>query len=52
MKRRDFGLLAGTSLAAAATARPARAQSATPDPDLLTSTLTPMGAERAGTVTG
>src|SRR5579864_4575771 len=48
MKRRDFGLLASTSLATAATLRPARAQSAAPDPALLTTTLTPMGAERAG----
>jgi hypothetical protein len=51
MKRRDFGLLAGTSLAAAATLRPARAQTAA-DPSLLTSTLTPMGAERAGNADG
>ena len=52
MKRRDFGLLAGTSLAAAAVARPANAQSATPDPELLKTTLTPMGAERAGNADG
>jgi hypothetical protein len=52
MKRRDFGLLAGTSLATAAVVRPAHAQSATPDPTLLTTTLTPMGAERAGNADG
>ena len=52
MKRRDFGLLAGTSLAAAAVARPANAQSAAPDPELLKTTLTPMGAERAGNADG
>ncbi len=52
MKRRDFGLLAGTSLAAAAVVRPAHAQSATPDATLLTTTLTPMGAERAGNADG
>jgi hypothetical protein len=52
MKRRTFGLLAGTSLATAATHGAARAQSATPDPTLLTTTLTPMGAERAGNADG
>ncbi len=54
MKRRDFGLLAGTSLATAAVAgaKPAQAQSATPDPSLLTTTLTPMGGERAGNADG
>ena len=52
MKRRDFGLLAGTSLATAAVVRPAQAQSATPDPTLLTTTLTPMGGERAGNADG
>ena len=52
MKRRDFGLLAGTSLAAAAVARPAHAQSAAPNPELLKTTLTPMGAERAGNADG
>jgi hypothetical protein len=51
MKRRDFGLLAGTSLAAAATMRPANAQTAA-DPALLTTTLTPMGGERAGNADG
>jgi hypothetical protein len=50
MKRRDFGLLAGTSLAGVATLRPARAAAA--DPALLTTTLTPMGAERAGNADG
>ena len=52
MKRRDFGLLAGTSLAAAAVVRPAHAQSATPDATLLTTTLTPLGGERAGNADG
>jgi Protein of unknown function (DUF1329) len=50
MKRRDFGLLAGTSLATAAVIRPARAQAA--DPSLLTSKLTPLGGERAGNADG
>jgi hypothetical protein len=54
MKRRDFGLLAGTSLATAAAMRPApaQAQSAAPDPNLLKTTLTPMGGERAGNADG
>ena len=52
MKRRDFGLLAGTSLAAAAVVRPAHAQSATPDANLLKTTLTPLGGERAGNADG
>ena len=51
MKRRDFGLLAGTSLAAAVAVRPAQAQT-TPDASLLTTTLTPYGAERAGNADG
>ncbi len=50
MKRRDFGLLAGTSLATAAVVRPAKAAAA--DPSLLTTTLTPMGGERAGNADG
>jgi hypothetical protein len=52
MKRRNFGLLAGTSLVTVSTLRAARAQSATPDPSLLTTTLTPMGSERAGNADG
>jgi len=52
MKRRTFGLLAGTSIAATTITRPARAQAATPDPSLLTTTLTPMGGERAGNADG
>jgi len=52
MKRRDFGLLAGTSLVTAAVVRPVHAQSATPDPALLTTTLTPMGGTRAGNADG
>jgi hypothetical protein len=50
MKRRDFGLLAGTSLATAAMVRPAQAAAA--DPTLLTTTLTPLGGERAGNADG
>lgn len=55
MKRRKFGLLAGSSLAAAATVAPARpvlAQGNSPDPNLLKTTLTPMGGERAGNADG
>ncbi len=52
MKRRDFGLLAGTSLATATVIRRAKAQSTTPDATLLTTTLTPYGAERAGNADG
>jgi hypothetical protein len=52
MKRRDFGLFAGTSLATAVALRPVRAQSSVPDPALLTTTLTPIGAERAGNADG
>jgi hypothetical protein len=50
MKRRSFGLLAGTGLMALKI-RPARAQTA-PDPALLKTTLTPFGAERAGNAEG
>jgi Protein of unknown function (DUF1329) len=50
MKRRSFGLLAGTSLAALKTGF-AQAQT-TPDASLLTTTLTPLGAERAGNADG
>jgi hypothetical protein len=54
MKRRKLGLLVGSSLAYAAVLRSARAQTigATPDPSLLTTTLTPLGAERAGNADG
>ncbi len=52
MKRRDFGLLAGSSLTTAAMVRNAAAQTQTPDPALLTTTLTPVGAERAGNADG
>ena len=52
MKRRDFGLLAGTSLATAAALRPGTARAAAADPSLLTTTLTPMGGERAGNADG
>ncbi len=52
MKRRNFALLAGTSLASVVTIRPVRAQPAAPDSNLLKTTLTPMGAERAGNADG
>lgn len=52
MKRRDFGLLAGTSLTTAVMLRPNRVQAAIPDPSLLTTTLTPLGSERAGNADG
>ena len=50
MKRRHFGLLAGSSLATAA-GRAGHAQTA-PDPSLLGTSLTPMGGERAGNADG
>jgi hypothetical protein len=49
MKRRTFAVLAGTSLAALKT-HAAEAQTA--DASLLTTTLTPMGSERAGNTDG
>jgi len=55
MKRRELGALAGSGLLAAAAIPEARAQSAdfTPaDPNLLTTTLTPLGGERAGNADG
>ena len=57
MKRRKLGLLAGSSLMAVAAMRNADAQSIpmapmNADPSLLTTTLTPMGAERAGNADG
>ncbi len=53
MKRRNFNILAGSTLASTAVlhATEAKAQ-ATADPTLLTTTLTPMGAERAGNADG
>jgi hypothetical protein len=52
MNRRRFGLLSGTSLLAVMGAgRPIRALAAA-DPQLLTTTLTPLGAERAGNAAG
>jgi hypothetical protein len=51
MKRRDFGLLAGSG-SAALVLRQARAQSPIPDASALTTSLTPMGAERAGNADG
>ncbi len=55
MKRRKFNLLAGSGVAAAASGaavlNPALAQSK-PDPSLLTTTLTPLGALRAGNADG
>lgn len=54
MNRRRFGLLSGSSmLAAMSAARVARAQAvSTADPTLLSTTLTPLGAERAGNAAG
>lgn len=52
MKRRNLGLLVSSSLVTAAAARPTHAQSAKPDPALLTTTLTSLGAERAGNADG
>ncbi len=55
MKRRNFGLMAGSTLAAAAASmpsKPAEAQAYNPDPNLLKTTLTPMGSERAGNADG
>ena len=52
MKRREFNLLLSSSVVAGGIARPVLAQSATPDPALLTTTLTPFGAERAGNADG
>ena len=53
MKRRNFGLFAGTStLALLAGEKFASAQTAMPDASLLTTTLTPLGAERAGNAAG
>ncbi|WP_297492354.1 DUF1329 domain-containing protein [Acidocella sp.] len=54
MKRRHFGLFASSGLAtlAALSPRRARAQAAPPDPSQLTTTLTPMGGERAGNADG
>jgi hypothetical protein len=51
MKRRKLGLLSGASFLATSL-RPAWAQSVTPDPTLLTTTLTPLGGERAGNADG
>jgi hypothetical protein len=55
MKRRNFGLMAASSLAATATmpgaSKLALAQSA-PDASLLATTLTPLGGERAGNADG
>jgi hypothetical protein len=55
MKRRKFGLLTGASLAGCALdsvpTRSASAQTAA-DPALLTTTLTPLGGERAGNAAG
>jgi hypothetical protein len=50
MKRRTFGLLAGTSMAALKLGR-ANAQTAG-DPALLATTLTPLGGERVGNADG
>ncbi len=51
MKRRTFGLMASSSLLAfSGTQRRAFAEA--PDPSLLSGTLTPLGAERAGNAAG
>jgi hypothetical protein len=52
MKRREFSLLLGSGVAAAGLGRPVLAQAATADATLLTTTLTPVGAERAGNADG
>jgi hypothetical protein len=52
MKRRNFNLLAGASIAVSTGFHTARAQQAPADPSLLTTTLTPMGGERAGNADG
>lgn len=52
MKRRNFGVLASSGIAAAAMPLYAVAQSGAPDISLLSTTLTPLGAERAGNVDG
>jgi hypothetical protein len=54
MKRRKFGLLAGASLATVATAVAVKLDAAQtfPDPNLLKTTLTPFGGERAGNADG
>ena len=51
MKRRSFGLMAGTSMLALMGPK-RRAFADTPDPSLLTTSLTPMGSERAGNASG
>ena len=51
MKRRTFGLLAGTSMLAYMVS-PKRGFADTPDASLLKTTLTPMGSERAGNAAG
>jgi hypothetical protein len=51
MKRRNFNLLAGTSLLALM-ASGKRGFADMPDPSLLKTTLTPMGSERAGNAAG
>jgi len=52
MKRRKFGLMAGSSLAAIGTSVSLPALAQTADPALLTTTLTPLGGERAGNADG
>jgi len=54
MKRRKFGLFTGSSLLSVAALRNAsgQVQSSTADPNLLKTTLTPLGAERAGNADG
>jgi hypothetical protein len=52
MKRRTFGLMVSTSLIAMTAARPARAGVSAAQANLLKTTLTPMGSERAGNADG
>ena len=51
MRRREFGTMAGLCLAEFVTL-PALAQPVPPDPSLLNTKLTPLGAERAGNPDG
>jgi hypothetical protein len=52
MKRRKFGLLAGSSVAALQLGAVSASAQTAADPSLLTTTLTPMGSERAGNADG
>ena len=52
MKRRNFNLLAGTSLAGLGLAGASGTTARAADASLLQTTLTPFGAERAGNAAG